>query len=1092
MFIPTAVPTSPTDIPTVLVSVPTFAPFSFSVAPTLEYPPLSNARPLLELSVLGSAYSVSQFTPGLGNLGNSISELSFTNTVIDLTGSSSISYSIGELLLPAGTSINFVYPSPAHIAGILKTPIVYSSTENSANTVYVVYSITDAFGRTQCSPEGIAISLTVGSTSSACSIFASPLSPFSTCMLEIDSVLFSTSITTLPVSLSLSLHSTIIQNTAVGSVLLAAVPTQSTPTAVGMYFQMPIYEAVPGDIISVQLWAQTASSSMTMESWGFSLVYDNLLLTFVDIAHPLYTTVVTNTAIFNALNATGSGGNGGITGWFLAATVSFLVLPTAAGTTIQISMPAILSNSMTNSVPITYNNNFAGHFADSRGGWSFLSGQMGVINPVIAGLYAYSATSSFVNTFTLNGIISRDSMTVMATYSTGRSYSAYADTQIQPSSCQSSDPTVFSTVSSSSGCLVTLAQNGGGSSISITASFNGFNVVVSYRAYYFMGYSINASRTSLRALGCDFETAYLTAFAGVTLDGVSSVATVDLSESLIFTSSDSSVVSISGHVASGVKAGTATVSFSGSTSSCVLTVINTVASVVNLFSYAYTSIEVMPSSTLVAEHSYVRLLAQPALSLNAELQSAAIVSYALDDDGVWTDVSRYSTLLLSSTDLSNIDVSKSGADWQLFVPIGASSVNGTVPVISGILRDSCGTALFQSGIGYANTNLSIPVAITVTASSSFIARPFTPAATSLGIPTSTQLTVMVTFRSSVGALSYKDFTTDARTLISINFINSTGTLSSNAVVSLISSSGINSAGSVIIRVTTPSYNAASALSGELTLVVVDVDTSVPLGGNLVHSITPLVPVNFLTPLSPISCSGMYQNGSLDTVLVTLTDGSTAIGTPSLLSSNMTVAKVSGTTIVALSEGVSTIIASYASASGYFTAIVRSTPVSISAISLSYSSSTLSGPKGATAAASVSVSLSDGTSFIDAVSSLAFLSILIGFSSSDPDSVSISSSGTAYLVNNSWQYATLSAFSQCGDGNLGTFNMAGNLVPTLYDTKLGLMTGLTFPPVSFTETVDVSIHVQIASSPLATYQVFRFYDLHCVQIRNSPIFVCSQN
>ena len=89
-----------------------------------------------------------------------------------------------------------------------------------------------------------------------------------------------------------------------------------------------------------------------MAAWGASLVYNTAQLTFSSVSHPLYTTVLTN-SITNALNMTGSGGSGGITGWFLAATISFTVTAASAGVTVQVSMPAILNNAMTNSVPTT-------------------------------------------------------------------------------------------------------------------------------------------------------------------------------------------------------------------------------------------------------------------------------------------------------------------------------------------------------------------------------------------------------------------------------------------------------------------------------------------------------------------------------------------------------------------------------------------------------------------------------------------------------------------------------------------------------------------------------------------------------------------
>ena len=144
-----------------------------------------------------------------------------------------------------------------------------------------------------------------------------------------------------------------VQTSSLGSVLLAPVPSQSVPFGLGIYFQLPIYVAVAGDSVSVQMWAQTGGAN-TMESWGASVVYDTSYLSFTTVVHPLYTTVLTSTSVTHALNMTGSGGSGGISGWFMAAALSFVVMPAASGGTIQVSMPAILTNGS-----VAYNNNFA-------------------------------------------------------------------------------------------------------------------------------------------------------------------------------------------------------------------------------------------------------------------------------------------------------------------------------------------------------------------------------------------------------------------------------------------------------------------------------------------------------------------------------------------------------------------------------------------------------------------------------------------------------------------------------------------------------------------------------------------------------------
>jgi hypothetical protein len=235
-----------------------------------------------------------------------------------------------------------------------------------------------------------------------------------------------------------------------------------------------------------------------------------------------------------------------------------------------------------------------------------------------------------------------------------------------------------------------------------------------------------------------------------------------------------------------------------------------------------------------------------------------VVTFAQHDDGVWTDVSRFPTLSISSTSPLDLNVSKVGQDWQLVVPVGASTVTGATPVLTSRLTDSCATVLSNTGYGYARTNLSVPIAIVVTSAASPIARPSTPAATTLGIAASAQLTVTVTFRSASGTLSYVVFTTDVRTVYTPSFTGCTGTVSAGGLLALNSATGAGTAGSVTISVAMPSYAAANGLTGTITIPVVDVNTAVPLSGSLVHSVTAAVPVTAQLPLAQFACTGVYR------------------------------------------------------------------------------------------------------------------------------------------------------------------------------------------------------------------------------------------
>ena len=664
----------------------------------------------------------------------------------------------------------------------------------------------------------------------------------------------------------------------------------------------------------------------------------------------------------------------------------------------------------------------------------------------------------------------------------GRPYSAVADKHVRPDSCTSSNSGVLSADPTSTGCAVSF-NLGGGPSFTVTASYNGLSFPVAYRAYSPNQFVTGSTRSNLRRLGCGYESAFLTAVAEITLDG-SSFQWIDISDLVSFSSS-SPVVSIMGRIAQGQNVGSATITFGpGQVGAASLTVSPNSGTITSVVSYAFTDALVthFPVTNSEAEATMVNL--KPVLSLTAEGQSAWLISYALADDGVWTDISASPFLALAPVSAADMNITKVGSYWKLLIPPGASSVSGSASVITGTLKDSCGQVLNGAGVGYAMSNLSVPIAITVTSAAASIARPASAAASALGFAVSTQLTVTVTFRSSSGTTSSRDFTTDPRTLFTPTFTAAAGSVSPNGLLTLNSGTG-SGAGLVVVQVTIPSYAAANGLTGTVSIPVVDVNTAVALTGSLVHTMTPSVAVTSGSKLSQLACTGVYQTGSLSSVTVTLTDGSTRSGTPSLTSSNTAVATVSGTTVTPVASGSSTITATYASATGTFTAYVSSTSVSVTSIALSYGSSTLSGQTGATMSGSAAVSFSDGTSFSNAIGSFSPISTLLGFNSSDTSSITISSSGVVSLVNNSWLFSTLTAYSKCGDGHVSTFSMAGNLAPVAFDTKLGSSSGLTFPAASLAGTVSANIQVRASSNPMTSYQIWLFYNS---AVFNDPVIV----
>jgi hypothetical protein len=99
------------------------------------------------------------------------------------------------------------------------------------------------------------VQLLVGAISPAsCTVFAGFATPYSTCQLVVPPGTFTTSGVTLAVAVRLMVNAVIVQTTSLGNVYLAPLPTQTNPVAVGIYFQAPIYVAVPGDTLVLRMY----------------------------------------------------------------------------------------------------------------------------------------------------------------------------------------------------------------------------------------------------------------------------------------------------------------------------------------------------------------------------------------------------------------------------------------------------------------------------------------------------------------------------------------------------------------------------------------------------------------------------------------------------------------------------------------------------------------------------------------------------------------------------------------------------------------------------------------------------------------------
>ena len=189
-----------------------------------------------------------------------------------------------------------------------------------------------------------------------------------------------------------------------------------------------------------------------------------------------------------------------MTGYFSFLSVSFSVLGGASG---PFSVSAVASLVDSTTFPLATAATVL--FADARDGW-LGPGQVTVKVPGLAGIYAVSGAP---NLLAVSGLpqLGNDSMAVWGTYATSRTVAVYQDALVSPQSCTAAG-SQLAAAPASGGCAVTAAS--AGASVAVTAALSGMSVAASYRVYAALSIAAQATRTTLRRLGADFESGYVT------------------------------------------------------------------------------------------------------------------------------------------------------------------------------------------------------------------------------------------------------------------------------------------------------------------------------------------------------------------------------------------------------------------------------------------------------------------------------------------------------------------------------------------------------------------------------------------------------
>ena len=1042
-----------------------------SPAPPPPPPPLPAAPALASTVVLGlplvtfasatPALLLSGSWPTVSSATRSVANATYTATLASLFGDATVAASMGGNALGSAT-VAYAYPRAASLLTILKTAAVYEHDR----VVAIAYSVKDAAGRMQCDPAGAVVTATVGATAATCTTFTAA-NPSGVCRVTLPAGAFTGSASSLAASVTLKYGGATTATAAAGSVTLAAVPWHATPAVSGLYGVLPHSAWFEGDDVAVELRAYTGGLAMT--AWDVAVTYDASLLSFKAASAPLYSTPTLNSATAGVvrINAAGLAPTtqaAGVTGYFTFVTVTFTVRSGAAGSTAAITAQAA---QLVSSAGVVFASAAAAHFSDSRDGW-FAAAALPVATPALVGVRVASAAATLFNSARLTGAAVQDALALYGVYGTSRT--AFADAPLAPASCASDATSALTASPSATGCAVTasLSSSAGAASALVTASYGAFSASASYRVYYPSSLAAYSTRATLRSLGCGYETARLTVLANVSLDASAPAVhlNVDVTDLLVFSSSDARIASVAGRIVTGVAPGA--VALTSRAASYDMTVSAAAGSVTALRVFAYSSQSLSAPASASEAASAAVVSVTPALRLSAEGATAQLVTFAEGDDGAFTDVSRYATLALASTAAADLAVNKTAGAWAATVPSGAADVDGDV--ITATLSDSCGATL-GTGVGAVSTKLAAVTGVTFTAAQTRLAKPGSMAASApVSVATSAALTVTLRFADG----TTRTMTTNARTAFTV--AGSGGAVGYVSAGSLIVNATSASTGALLVTVSFPAYPAAASFTASVSIPLVDVTPT--LAVTLAHWPSGAAPV---TALRKVHCTPTFQQARL-AATATLTDGSTATVTSgaSFTTSAAGVASVSSTTVTGVAAGSATLSATFMTAAGSTTLDVADEKTYITAVSLGYSSATLSGAVGATAAGSVAVAFSDGTSYSDAVSQYrGALSGLFTFSSDDAARVTISAAGVASLVGNSYRPAVLSATSVCA-GNAtaqvtGTTALAGNLQASANDVKLGATTGVTFPAAAQGGSITIPVRINAGSSTLLAWQLRFVYD-----------------
>ena len=713
----------------------------------------------------------------------------------------------------------------------------------------------------------------------------------------------------------------------------------------------------------------------------------------------------------------------------------------------------------------------------SRTGVSF-TGSVFVDANIPRGVFLQAPSNELVNTAVLSTNNVTTPLTVLLGRQSGGLYIASVGVV-----CSSDDPSIVSVAPDCSSAILTSSHRAPSSGTLVRASIDGVTGTLSLRVWTPL---LNTTQLIV-------ENQELSRIANwMEQDGGScreqyqrtrAVILVNFTDSMVaignirvthlmqhgLVSTDTSVMSVQGDTLVGVSPGTAIAQLMSVDSILLAETIVTVTSqpvdILGLDVQVLTSLNL--TSSPMQPHplgiNYLRVTTEQLFDFE-DVTGFVVVSAVFDDDSRMI-LDSSSNLLITTVKGSSHLVSLTGNR----VSPRSSGEGQLLAVWSS--ATSCGGQLLSSGLGSFSISLPLPSSIAV----SFISALSAPgsAASLVGIPSSTLLSVVAVFPSTTVVL-----TNDARTryTLSTNML----TLGSNGVLS------VNSEAAPALHHINITFDQYPTVTRTIQVEVVGVS-----GLTLSASPFPVYlgssEVN-ITSLRPIAATGLIQRAVIS-VTAMLTSGTsldvsnnpdvsiTVSSTPSSLSPTITSERVISVTNSSSGSVEVCAMVGGVTCSTPLTLTVSAVPVTVTTITVhDFLDNTFRGLSGIQHQTIVSVMFSDGTEYLNLTPSQ--LPNLVTFQATLPVTVN-SQSGIATLMGNSFPFASITV-SAVGSSVEGTLQFHCNLDPAVGDVDVGMVTGAPIPTQTAGSEFIVAIRVNSGQSILDSAQLVIQFDPSLLQ------------